>query len=280
MQPCAFLSMIIYQASLAAKRKENAKTLKKAPRTASTRHVVRCDRFCELYLPTGQGLDFFQNKCKLTELNLLEFCRTGKLPSGVDSSDKLAIPDDLVIESIVIVADQVQYQVTGGEFIFASKEMGGLDCTGVRIHDPFHRLWNDVGYASSKSGLRPAEEAASMIFNIGYGPWQSAAYYHMICSQGERCAQTLQPNGALVRRFWPRYLTDMNLQHETTDNVVGSAARVEFVKNIAKGKHLQMKLGGQTRPSSWFSIDKAGVEWDPLLAKRGIVISSLVMEKG
>ena len=70
------------------------------------------------------------------------------------------------------------------------------------------------------------------MFNIGYGPWQKAAWYHMILASGEKVARTIQPNSRMVLKFWPRLLIDNGLESETDDAIVGEEGRRAYVIGI------------------------------------------------
>jgi hypothetical protein len=258
--------------SLAAKRKRNKQQFKAAPRLATHKHVLRIDRYIEMY--SDSGLEMFQNVCKLKKLNLFEGCATGKFP---DVTPK--IPTDLTVECFCFVSDQEQSQIAGGEFIVAAKSQGGLECTGVRFSDDFHRWNNDLESAVAKSGLAAVEKAATLIFNIGYGPWQKAAFYHMIIASGTKISQTLQPNSRLVLKFWPRHLVDVGLQDATSDDVVGEAGRRAYVAAIPEQNLMNLK-GVKVSPSAWMSFQKAGASWNSSLATRALVLSSLCLEKG
>ena len=95
------------------------------------------------------------------------------------------IPADLVVECLCVSTDEEQSHITGGELITAHNP-AGLGCTGERFRDEFHRWNNGVEGAVALAGLAPAEKAGTLMFNIGYGPWQKAAWYHMILASGER----------------------------------------------------------------------------------------------
>ena len=147
-------------------------------RQASKKHVLRVDKICEVVC--GEGLEKFQNLQQLAELGLLEGARTGKFADPLPR-----LPEGLVVKSLSICTDQEQTQITGGEFIFAAAPKG-LGCTGVRFHDEFHRWHNDLKLATSLAGLEPAVQAGTLIFNLGYGPWQSHAFFHQICATRPR----------------------------------------------------------------------------------------------
>ena len=186
------------QASLREKRKTNQKFVKYVPRKASRKFVARVNRFVEMLNP--RGLRLFQNVHKLTELNLKKGCETGKFPEPLPT-----IPPEIVVESFACASDQEQTQITGGEFIFGDKP-ACLGCTGARFSDDFHRWNNDINSATSKAGMAPVEKAATLCFNIGYGPWQKAAWFAMILAQANRDAKSLKPNSQLLQNIGMRSL--------------------------------------------------------------------------
>ena len=51
------------------------KIMTSEPRIASHKHVLRLDRYVELY--TDSGLEMFQNTSKVQALGLLDGCRAG-----------------------------------------------------------------------------------------------------------------------------------------------------------------------------------------------------------
>ena len=93
--------------TLAQKRKRNAKLFKPLPRQASHQHVLRVDRYIEMFADVG--LELFQNVHRLKEMNLFNGCLSGKFPEPMP-----AIPSDLVVECLTVCTDQEQTQVTGG----------------------------------------------------------------------------------------------------------------------------------------------------------------------
>ncbi len=75
---------------------------------------------------------------------------------------------------------------------------------------------NDLEMAVAKAGLALVEKAGMLVFNIGYGPWQKASFFHKICAQGNAVAKKLKPNGPMVLKFWQRHLVDVG--YEVRDN--------------------------------------------------------------
>ncbi|MDA8584178.1 hypothetical protein N9L68_08075 [bacterium] len=113
-------------------------------------------------------------------------CETGKWHNPMPN-----IPAHLVVAWLCVATDEEQYQITAGEFIAASRPVG-LGCTCVRFRDELHRWNNDLNSAVAFAGADTVEKAGTLIFNIGYGPWQKAAWFHMIVASGQRNANTIQ----------------------------------------------------------------------------------------
>jgi hypothetical protein len=256
---------------LPEKRAANKQHVKYVPRKASKQFVVRVNRYIQMLNP--KGLRLFQNVHKLRELNLKVGCETGTFPEPLP-----AIPSELVVESFTCCNDQEQLQITGGEFIFGDKPVG-LGCTGARFVDDFHRWNNDLNYATSKGGYAPVEKAATLCFNIGYGPWQKAAWFAMILAQGQRDAKTIKPNSELLARYWFDILRGKGLHKSLLDEVSGEAARKNFLENLPKENLMQLK-GVKVAPAKWMTIFEAGNAWDPTLSARALVLGSLCMSKG
>ena len=253
---------------LAEKRRQNAKLLRKQPRMASKRFVLRVDRFIELYADIG--LEQFQNLSALEKLGLLKAARTGE---GLPGPLAAPLPDDLKIRSLAICSDQEQVQITGAEFIFAP-EPQGLACTGVRLADEFHRWHNDLSMAISLSGLAPVVQAGTLVFNIGYGPWQSHAFFHQLCAEAGRVGAALSADSQLALRFWPRRKADLEDDGDQPDQ---AAARTEWLRGLPREFDI---MGVKVAPSTWMSFCDAGFEWSKKLASRAVTMASLCMHKG
>ena len=95
----------------------------------------------------------------------------------------------------------------------------------MRFRDEFHRWNNDLNSAVSFAGLATAEKAGTLIFNVGCGPWQKVAWFHIILASGQKVAQTIQPNSRLGLKLWPQHLVDNELVGITDDAIVGQAGR-------------------------------------------------------
>ena len=242
---------------------------RKEARKESKKHVAKINRFVSMLHPLG--LRRFRNVELLRAMNLKVGCETGTFPTPMPP-----IPDDLELHSFSVCTDQEQSQITGGEFIFGDKP--ALACTGVRFSDPFHRWNNDVNMAYAKSGLEPIVKAATLFINIGYGPWQSGAWFHMIINEGHKIAATVPANSQLLLKFWPFILRDQGLQGVTHDAVSGMEARKEYVSRLAHCDLMNLR-GTKVSPSAWMSIQIAGHAWNDTLASRALVLASFCIKK-
>ena len=259
--------------TVAQKRKINAKLFKPLPRQASHQHVLRVDRYIEMFADVG--LELFQNVHRLKEMNLFNGCLSGEFPEPMP-----AIPSDLVVECLTVCTDQEQTQVTGGEFIF-TPEPFGLGCTGARLHDDFHRWNNDLSMAVALAGLKPSEKAGTLIANIGYGPWQTAAWFNALCAQGSKASERLRPNDRLVLRHWKTHLlySDKLDEGDGDGDSTGTDGRRRWLKQLPQEEHMQVK-GIKVSPSTWMSFQGAWHAWLPAVGSRALVMSSLCFDKG
>ena len=189
-----------------------------------------------------------------------------------------AVPSDLVVECLTVCTDQEQTQVTGGEFIFAPA-LAGLGCTGARLHDDFHRWHNDLARAVALAGLKPSEKAGTLIANIGYGPWQTAAWINTLRAQGNNVSAKRTPNDRIVLRFWKTHLLYSDKLDEADDDVVGANGRAKWLKQLPEEEHMHVK-GIKVVPSKWMSFQAAWETWPPALGSRALLMSDLCIDKG
>ena len=257
---------------VAEKRKKNARLFQALPRQATHQHVLRIDRYIEMYADIG--LELFHNTSRLEKLNLLGGCSTGRFPDPIP-----ALPDDLVVECLTVCTDQEQYQITGGDFMFAATSQGGLGCTGARISDDFHRCNNDLARAIALAGLKPAEKAGTLIANIGYGPWQTAAWFNTLCAHGDKVVERRKPNDKIVLKFWKKHLLYSDKLGDMDDSVVGAKARQQWLRELPSEKHLSVK-GVKVSPSKWFSFQVAWESWMPAIGGRSLIMADLCIDKG
>ena len=256
------------QALLAEKRKRTKELVKRQPRLASRTFVLRVDRFLELY--TNKGLEMFQNLGELEKLGLLKVARSGQ---GLEAAAAISLPESLSVPSLSVCSDQEQVQITGAEFIFAP-EPQGLACTGVRLADEFHRWHNDLSMAVALSGLTPIVQAGTLIFNVGYGPWQSHSFFHQLRAEAERVSRAVKPDSQLALRFWPRRRLEDEAAAEDPDP---AGARKRWLESLPADFDI---MGEKVTPSKWMSFCDVGLEWAKKLASRAVIMSALCMQKG
>ena len=266
------VSSLYLQVSVQKKRKANSKLVHKVVRRQSQQHVLRVNRYLGM-MNNGRGLRQFQNVAKLREWNLADGCQTGKFPEPMPR-----IPEDYVVDSVAVCTDQEQTQITGGDFVF-KPEPDGLGCTGARLIDDFHRWNNDVSSSTSKAGLAPVEKAATLFLNLGYGPWQTVAWYHAICAEGYDVSANLPPNSKLLLKYWPRIVIDLQANSWLSESGSGEEARRTFLGKLPAMNLLSLR-GTKVSPAQWMSIFKAGDAWDETLSARALVLASLCIRKG
>ena len=63
------------------------------------------------------------------------------------------------------------------------------------------------------------------------------------------------------------------------DEDVGEPARKRWLEQLPNEKHLKLK-SVKVKASQWVSVLKAGYMWDPVLASRALILSSLCIRKG
>jgi hypothetical protein len=270
---CVCVTSLHPQVSLQKKRKANKALVHKVVRRASQQYVLRVNRLVSM-MNSGRGLRQFQNVAKLREWNLADGCQTGKFPDPMPQ-----IPEDFEVDSVAMATDQEQTQITGGEFIL-KPEPEGLGCTGARFSDDFHRWNNDLASAVAKAGLAPVEKAATLFLNIGYGPWQSGAWYHGILAEGKSLSNTLTANSQLLLKYWPR----ISMDNRTgccwlVETGSGEEDRRTFLGQLPEMNLLKLR-GTKVAPAQWMSIFVAGHAWDKSLSARALVLASLCMKKG
>ena len=131
----------------------------------------------------------------------------------------------------------------------------------------------------AQAGLTAPYMAALMVFNIAYGPWQSAAWFYSISQQGEDLSDLLMPDDPILLRYWPRILRDRGLELEASEDLVGRPARVRFIKELGTGSLMELK-GVKAKPSQWMSLQRAFDNWDAGFHTRGLALGALCINKG
>jgi hypothetical protein len=172
-------------------------------------------------------------------------------------------------------SDQEQTQVTANAFCEDPK---GLRLTYVAVFDFFHRWWNCLKTAQAKAGLTPLFYAAVMIYNLGYGPWETCVWWQQMLSQMSDLASGLEDDSPLLLAFWRQILVDRRLDLHKKDEDVGKAARRRFIDSLAARSQIDIR-NQKVKPSTWMSFHKAHDAWDEVISTRGLLLASLCMRK-
>ena len=149
----------------------------------------------------------------------------------------------------------------------------------VRISDFFHRWHNNFGHAASKAGLMPIFYAAIVMLNIAYGPWESAAWYHLLLNMAMELVSATVPDDPHLLKLWPRILMDKDLHLETNEGIIGVEGRRRFIAQLDSDACVKLK-NKKCKPSQWVSFDAAWHEWSRHLHTRGFVLGKLLMHRG
>ena len=239
------------------------------PRLATAQFLRRLNKLALLYKPLG--LEHFDGLAVLTKNNLLEGVRTGKFS---DMAALVRFLDAPAPPSFSVATDEEQLQITGLDY--ADSRLGLAE---VHHHDWFHRASNDLATSIAIAGCMPVYWASLFFMNIGYGPWQSAAWFHLFVAQTRMLNQQLQPDSILPLRFWPRILVDQRKHLCVDEETVGKKARAEYIRTMPMDEICQFK-SIKVKPSIWMSWQQAYSKWDPFLGTRAMVLSSCCINKG
>ena len=224
----------------------------------------------KLYQYKAKGLQHFVNWRQLEEVGVLPGALTGK----VDQQALTNFRSQQAPPSLTWATDQEQTQLTGGEHAIMK-----LKVTGVRLHDYFHRASLDISDAEAKAGLTTVKWVSTLYYNLAYGPWESAAWFRTLQSEAHVLSLRLQPDQVLPLKFWDRVLVDRGHQRQTQDDLVGKAARKQWIADLAYEATLAMK-GIKVKPSHWISWYRAHDKWDPVISSRAMVVAATCVDKG
>ena len=254
---------------LKAKKNRNLKLFKAPPRIATAQFLRRVNRIVGLYKPGG-FLAFINEKL-LRDGGVWDAVQTGKDMPALLHKFCGEQPSPRVL---CIATDQEQLQLTGMQFAFTV-----LRVTGVHFHDYFHRCSNDVHFGTAFAGMMNVYWASTFWMNLPYGPWQSAAWFHLLVSQLKMLRGEMKHDDLFPVRFWPRILVDKRRHHETADARVGPEARQAFLDDMTDD-HMASFKGIKVKPASWMSWQEAQESWDPYLNTRAMVLAQACVNKG
>lgn len=255
---------------LPGQKRKKAQKQAVIPRLATANVIKRVDRSLEL-AGKSTGLQYYCNWERLVEAGVWEGVQTGKF-----DTDKLAAMSQLSAPAVLVhVTDQEQTQVSAGMYMV---DPHGLKLTAVHMFDFFHRVWNCLGTATARSGLTPAFYAATMIFDLGYGPWETCAWWALMLAEASDMAAHMKADDPLLLSFWPRILVDKRLHLSNRDEDVGRAARERHLQDLAARGPMDIK-NVKCKPSIWMSFHGAFDAWDSNINTRGMILASLSVHK-
>ena len=121
------------------------------------------------YALTGEGVDFFHNEGLLKDVGVLEAVRTGVAAPPASWDRLAALPSP---SAAGIASDQEQKQLAG---------VAGFQRLGLmfeQLYDPSHRDFLTWKHALAQCGYYLSYYNSFTVFNVAYGPWNSAMWYH------------------------------------------------------------------------------------------------------
>ena len=142
-----------------------------------------------------------------------------------------------------------------------------------------HRAKNDVNAAMAKAGFHIFAQAAILVFNVGYGPWTSAAFFNQILTHVQMNIGRSQVDGNTILHFWRGILRDRCLLHETDPMLVGRPARADVISKLAS-RVLLLITNDKCSAKSFFSLNLAAKAWQPVFTELAVCIASLCITKG
>ena len=88
----------------------------------------------------------------------------------------------------------------------------------------------------------------------------------------------LRPDQVSPLKLWDRVLVDRNHHRETREDLVGKAAREQWIATLATQATMDIK-NVKVKPSQWISWYRAHETWDHVLSSRAMVISATCIDK-
>ena len=269
---CSALSGMQAQELASQTKKRLGKQQTTIPRLATANHLKKLDRSLE-HAGQQYGLEFCRNWQELEKWKMLEGVSTGIFGSQEDIEAFSHVQTPSVLAT---TCDQEQTQVTGNAFC---EDPGGLRLTKVSMFDFFHRWWNCLNAAMALAGLTPVFYAAVMIYNIGYGPWESCAWWNAMLATGQEVASTMNVDGPLIMAFWKQILVSKSQDTARADHIVGRGGREAFLESLKQKGPLDVR-NKKVKPSIWMSFHQAHDAWDKHIGTRGMILAALSLKKG
>ena len=199
----------------------------------------------------------------------LDFVRKGKPVSDAVKTQIGALTQPACM---AIASDQEQKQLTG---ITALQRLR-LNVEG--LNDPSHRRHNDFKGALAYAGLMSIYYMSIIVYNVAYGPYNTAMWFHLLVQHGMDKAKAMLPDDLFLMKVWDQILKDDALQH--TPGMNTKTMRQNYISTkfaYSKGSQLQ---GDKVAPAKWMSWHIAHEAWDNELHTRGLLIGSACMHMG
>jgi hypothetical protein len=217
-----------------------------------------------------KGFADYRNVNVLTEIGMIRGVATGNFDRDACS----AISQVQCPPLLTICSDQEGTQISGSCFMASHMRL-----SMAYFRDFFHRLHNDCMTAISTAGLMPNFFAGIAILNLGYGPYETAHWWHSMLAEAADIAKKCDENNPLLIRLWDWICASKSDRYtETSDASVGAPARKAFLWSLADKELLHFR-NVQVKPSKWMSFPQAYSSWKDHLPARAFVLASYVLEK-
>ena len=189
--------------------------------------------------------------------------------STASSSARLPLP--ALPPCLTLITDQQSTQMASANFL-----MYQLGMVMLHLRDPCHRAHNDCTLACKESGVWPVIVCTTVIYNLHFGPWASAAWFGTVKEGMTEMVVNMDPSNRLLGHFWNDILQDADIP--TTEGQQ-HLAKVEFLKTLPDTKPLHNK-GEQVALSRWFSWQHAARWWRPVWTVRLIGLIHVCLQRG
>ena len=253
--------------TLAAKRKKNG-VVRCAPLRATCRWIKFIFRCLEV-LGKPKAFDIYAPDPE--KAAILAECKVGPLTAA----SRTAVSQWKAPPVLTVASDQEQIQISGANFMKCA-----LGLMMVFFRDFFHRLHNDFATAMSKAGFMPIFFAAIVILNLGYGPYQTAGWWHAMLAEAAELAQKAKPNNPALVKLWPWIQRSMAASSPgaAAASSGGVAAREDFLKGLDSESCNNMK-SGKVSLGKWMSFPEAYLAHKAFFAKRAFILLNYVVDK-
>ena len=118
-----------------------------------------------------------------------------------------------------------------------------------------------------------------LIYNIGWGPWSSCAFFRKMVTSTTVHATALEADGPLCHMMWPRILLDRGHNHSTDDATVGLPARKAMLSKITTCPS-DLLSGDKVSQKSFFSLNKTNRFWSSRYNELALSLVHMAMKEG